>query len=359
MSTLCHEILNVLSSNEHVAARMAKDPALRAAVVGEVRRQLFGWNSAGSDNDDNGQYNNNHHDDDHDNAVQSPSPTEQAWAKGDYDGTMSPRPPPRSSARQRRRQTGRGGGGGSGGSDRQWNGLDSRKGTGAAASDPAEMGDEDNSGDGYYRVGDASGATAVGAGAGEVDAVAAAEGSEPANARGMIAVDPFYAALTLRTLGNVMKASRGNTPSPTAAARAEAESVSSSSSSSSSDWGRNMRMPFPVRLLYGGNRYGGGASVGGEEGGCGWPLEARLVGDIAELMLSVSERGGEGVRYFFARFDVEAIMPFIRQARFLLHYSAAFRHVAIIIVAVTIEPCFSDGPFVIWMLEARRATIRN
>ena len=67
MSTLCHEILNVLSSNEHVAEMMAKDPTLRAAVVGEVRRQLFGWKSAGSGEDD-----------DHGDAAVQVSSTEQA-----------------------------------------------------------------------------------------------------------------------------------------------------------------------------------------------------------------------------------------------------------------------------------------
>ncbi|CAM9639346.1 unnamed protein product, partial [Laminaria digitata] len=110
MSTLCHEILNVLSSNEHVAARMAKDPTLRAAVVGEVRRQLFGWKSAGSDSDSD----DHDHDHDHDHgdgAVQMSSSTEQALdsspvTEGGGDGVLSSSPPPMSSARQRRRQAG-------------------------------------------------------------------------------------------------------------------------------------------------------------------------------------------------------------------------------------------------------------
>ena len=161
------------------------------------------------------------------------------------------------------------------------------------------------SGGGYWGVGDEPGAAAaaaaaaapaaaVGPEAGGVDAAKAA--SSDAAERGVIAVDPFYAALTLRTLGNIMKASRGSSGSS-----------SSSSSSSSSDWGRSMTMPLPLRLLYGGNHYGGAESGEAVDGGGSlWPLEMRLVGDIAELMLSVSERGGEGVRAFaFCGCDVQ------------------------------------------------------
>ena len=45
---MCHVILGSLSVNRHIAQTMSSDPALRAVLVGELRRQVKGWDSTPS-----------------------------------------------------------------------------------------------------------------------------------------------------------------------------------------------------------------------------------------------------------------------------------------------------------------------
>lgn len=240
MSTVCYEILNVLSSNEHVAARMAKDPSLRAALVGEVRRQIVSWKSSDSGDE---QY--------------APEQIHDgAPGEGDFQGST----PPARQVRQIRRLTG-----GMGVEGR--NRLDTE-------TDPVGSAAEGSDGNGNpkHNVAGASSELV----AGDIDV------TEANAAAGTIILDPFYAALTLRTLSNVMRASRIGAGQPSAAASQSGSSVS-------------LKLPWPARVLYGGNDYDKVQSDGAAEEAAEWPVERKLVEDLAELMLSVSARGPEGV----------------------------------------------------------------
>lgn len=268
MSTVCHEMLNVLSSNEHVAAMMARDPSLRAAVVGEITRQLSGWRPV-ADSDDAA-------------AVQLSSPDQVLDATLSGDGDEGSYAPPVMRGSSHRRRTSRGimgverrhrpeRGVAAGGKDE-----------GAPPDAGVAAGDENGGGVGEDR-GRSRGAEEIGEEGEEEEegGVAVPEGS--------IVLDPFYAALCLRTLSNVMRASRGRGTSSDPAADGLNASLDQ-------NWGMSLKLPWPVRLLYGGSEYGEGGGEGrGEEGTVEWPLEKKAVGDIAELMLCVSARGAERV----------------------------------------------------------------
>lgn len=254
ISTLCHEMLNVLSSNEHVAAMMANDPSLRAVLVDEVRRQLSGWKTTASGEDS-------------DTVPFAPEQVgDVAFAEGDDVTSISPL----RQARHRRRLTGHVNGVTRGVEGRH------RLDVGSAGGETAEE-DLDHVSDGEPE-------------ATEVDT---AVGEDPP---GTIVLDPFYAALTLRTLSNVMRASRAGAKTPESSTDLFSPTIISDSE-------RRLKIPWPVRLLYGGNDYGEVESDGAAWEASEWPLELKLVGDIAELMLSVSARGDQGVRKCDAHFS--------------------------------------------------------
>lgn len=246
----------MLSQNRHIAQTMSSEPAIRAVLVGELRRQVKGWNSSPS---------------------QSPGASDSDPDYGSGPGSGS--------------DTGRGG-----------------RGSGDGRNEPAQGG--------------------VGA-AGE-----GRDRSRPPPAS--IVVDPIHLTLTLETLKNVMRGSRrrrdsGRKESDAAAAAAPAPAVGSGSGAGAG-WGSQPRgddgrvapaveeeVPWPFRSLYGEDNYyyyyygGGGAGEGdgsydagaaavalGDEAVAGsghWPLDRKLVADIAELMLSAaSVRESEAVR---------------------------------------------------------------
>lgn len=220
VAAVCYRILTVLSQNKHVARRMSRDPAIRAVLVGELRRQVKGWNHAGSGADD-----------DH-----KPEDEEQQRRGGLADGgdgaTAAVRPPPAT-----------------------------------------------------------------------------------------IVVDPIHLTLTLETLSNVMRASRRDINSRRRNTAAELGGVAELNRRFEAGGGSGGRtaaredeedeVPWPFRSLYGENNYEGAAGyaydgrsddddtiidgVGGVISGP-WPLDRKLVADIAELMLSAaSARDSEGV----------------------------------------------------------------
>ena len=219
----------MLSQNRHVAQTMSSEPALRAVLVGELRRQVKGWNSYPSQS------------------------SASASGAGEDDGRTP-------------------------------------------GDDPAQgvsLSEEGHS------------------------------GSRPPPAS--IVVDPIHLTLTLETLRNVMRASRRRRNSgrrKTAAAVGVGPGVRTGWGSGGTD-DRAMSVeeeegddvPWPFRSLYGEDNYYGEAGGGeggydagaaavvafGEEPVAGakdhWPLDRKLVADIAELMLSAaSVRGSEAVR---------------------------------------------------------------
>ncbi|CAB1100005.1 unnamed protein product [Ectocarpus sp. CCAP 1310/34] len=219
VAVVCYRILTVLSQNRHVARRMSRDPAIRAVLIGELRRQVKGWNHAGSGADD-----------DHE-AEGEKQQRMGGLADGGEGATAAARPPPAT-----------------------------------------------------------------------------------------IVVDPIHLTLTLETLSNVMRASRRDINSSKRRSTAEepgaaglnrrfgAGGVSGGRTAAGED--EEDEVPWPFRFLYGENNYegaagyayGGGnedddtiiASVGGGISGP-WPLDRKLVADIAELMLSAaSARDSEG-----------------------------------------------------------------
>lgn len=232
-------MLNVLSSNEHVARMMAKNPAVRSAVVGEVTRQLHGWN-----------------------AVEGPpeiAPDEANDAnitsqEDEHTDSTSAFPPPPRHPRQGRRL--------------------SRIGDLTA-------GVEEVTYEGYKRPSSYGAVTGQ-----EKDGVVYGD-----VAAGTVVLDPFYAALTIRTLSNVMKASRAVLGTPESPAEAFKSGVSNRSS------GEKRELPWPAHIFYGANNYDGDSDCGeGEysEYEVVWSLEQKLVGDIAELVLNIGARGSEG-----------------------------------------------------------------
>lgn len=211
----------MLSQNKHVARRMSRDPAIRAVLVGELRRQVKGWNHAGSGADD-----------DHE-AKDEKQQRRGGLADGGEGATAAARPPPAT-----------------------------------------------------------------------------------------IVVDPIHLTLTLETLSNVMRASRRDINSSRRRSTAEEPGAAGLNRRFGAGGGSGGRtavaredeedeVPWPFRFLYGENNYEGAAgyahdggnedddtiiaSVGGVISGP-WPLDRKLVADIAELMLSAaSARDSEGV----------------------------------------------------------------
>ncbi|CAN0190381.1 unnamed protein product, partial [Ectocarpus fasciculatus] len=224
VSAVCYRILTVLSQNKHVARRMSRDPAIRAVLVGELRRQVKGWNHAGSGADDD------HKAEDE----QQQQQRRGGLPDGVEGGTAAARPPPAT-----------------------------------------------------------------------------------------IVVDPIHLTLTLETLSNVMRASRRDISSrrrstaavePGGAAelhrRFGAADGSGGGRTAAREHEEEDEVPWPFRFLYGENNYEGAAGhaydggndddaiFANSEGGnisVPWPLDRKLVADIAELMLSAaSARDSEG-----------------------------------------------------------------
>lgn len=227
VSALCYRILTVLSQNRHVAQAMSSEPALRAVLVAELRRQVKGWNSSPSQG------------------------SGSASGAGEQEGQSS---------------------------------VDGRGESAHGAASSRERQSD----------------------------------SRPPPAS--IVVDPVHLTLTLETLRNVMRASRRRNSRRNKVAVATAGGAGAGWGSQGTgdqtmpleEEGKDV--PWPFRSLYGEDNYYGGAGGGDEsydaradvafgEGpvvaGAGdhWPLDRKLVADIAELMLSAaSVRGSEAVR---------------------------------------------------------------
>lgn len=244
ISTLCHEMLNVLSSNEHVAMMMAKNPAVRTAIVGEVRRQLQGFNAVEGATEI---------------APDEVSDVDLAPQEGEHVNSTSPLSPPPRHPRQGRRL--------------------SRIGD-------LTGGVEEVSYEGYKRPSSYDAVT----GQEKDDAVYETDDGEAGEvAAGTVVLDPFYAALTIRTLSNVMKASRAVLGTPESPAEAFKSGVNNRSS------GEKRELAWPARIFYGANNYDGDADCGEySKYDVEWSLEQKLVGGIAELVLNVGARGNEG-----------------------------------------------------------------
>ena len=234
---MCYRILAVLSQNRHVAQTMSSEPAMRAILVGELRRQVKGWNSGPS------------------------------------------------------------------------------QGSGPASDEGKKEGEggQQSSGDG--RDEPVPGAASSGEGHGD---------SRPPPAS--IVVDPIHLTLTLETLRNVMRASRRRNSRRKAASEGSGAGVAGWGSEGTGDRTAPLEegedVPWPLRSLYGANNYYGGAGGdngsydaeagvafgegpvgGGADDDHSWPLDRKLVADIAELMLSAaSVRGTEAVRSFRPEF---------------------------------------------------------
>eukprot|EP00752_Nemacystus_decipiens_P014349 g12766.t1 len=226
VSAVCYRILAVLSQNRHIAQTMSSEPALRAVLVRELRRQVKGWNS---------------------NPSQSSGPGEGVQTSGH-------------------------------GQDESAQGVSlSEEGHGESRPPPAS-----------------------------------------------IVVDPIHLTLTLEALRNVMRASRrrSNSRRKTASAVGAGPGLGAGTGWGSEGTSDSRAMlieeegadvPWPFRSLYGEDNYyrgtgGAGGGVRGYDAGAGvalgeeqiegsddhWPLDRKLVADIAELMLSAaSVRGSE------------------------------------------------------------------
>lgn len=257
VSGLCYTILAVLSQNRHIAQIMSSEPSLRAVLVGELRRQVKGWNS---------------------------NPHDHTSGSSSIPGT---------------------------GSEEE------------VHSSPGDM------------VGESVQGVSAGAGGGaatERGSVEERQGSSrppPAS----IVVDPIHLTITLETLRNVMRASRRRNREESSAEAAAGIGVHSGAdggwgSETTGQSGRSTLtseeegVPWPFRSLYGEDNYhgraeGGGGSYGAEAAdtlgeepiavSSAWPLDRKLVADIAELMLSAaSVRGNEAVSAWRTEFMLAA-----------------------------------------------------
>ena len=265
MSSLCHEILNVLSSNEHVAAMMAKNSTLRGSILGEVRRQLFGWKSPWT------------HDEGA--ALFAPDEMHDLTSQEGQDAISTPPPsPPRRAIHQIRSS---GTGNFKSGVEGTDNLDEGHKGSSSSSLATSEGEDGDDMLDRVWNGKESSDNKEDGA----LDRVES-DDSQDGVSETTIVLDPFYAALTLRTLSNVMRASRTVAGTPESPADAFESSVSRG-------WGKKLDLPWPLRDLYGRNDYGDSDGSDHSRDAAEWAVEQKLAGDIAELMLSIGTQSSE------------------------------------------------------------------
>lgn len=232
-------MMNVLSSNEHVAMLMAKNPAVRTAIVGEVTRQLHGWKDVERPTEI---------------APDEANEVDIASQENEHVDSTSALSPPLRHPRQGRRLS--------------------------RISD-LTGGVEEVSYEGYKRPSSYGAVTRQ-----EKDDAVYGEIGEVA--AGTVVLDPFYAALTIHTLSNVMKASRAVLGTPESPAEAFKSGVSNRLS------GEKRELPWPTHIFYGANNYDSDSSCGDyKEYDVVWSLEQKLIGDIAELVLNIGARSSE------------------------------------------------------------------
>lgn len=300
MSTLCFEILSVLSTNEHVAETMARDPALRSTLVDEVNR-IFGWQWSESAPTDS--------------APSDSAPSDSGFGSGGVDGSSAGEPPAQRCPGQTRGRTVHavterlnshiqrqyprepgfallgGFGTGVGGSDGA-DGFGRRGGK----KELGQFGQRvDSSRDEDLTDGTADqepGIEGLSGGSGQdSDATADAAAADAADAAGgTISLDPIYAAIALQTLGNVMRARRKATQPPKPVTEAWDDMAIAF-------FPEGTRLPWPLDLLYGGNDWSGAdgsaataAASPPREAPVEWSLDKKVVGDLAEVMLSINPR---------------------------------------------------------------------